>query len=105
MVFCAIIGKIVGTRIPKEPELTLSCTEAEPVVLYVHGFGFALDYGVIINTNCSGVIALGGIFGLRSTHIGKGPTKLYHGFGANEEAINLGFGSIGHDKLDHLGDS
>ena len=63
VVFCAIIGHIVGTRIPKEPELALSFAEADPVVLHVHGFGLLLDYGVIFNTNCSGVITLYGSFG------------------------------------------
>ena len=32
-------------------------------------------------------------------------TKLDHGFGADEEARNLGFGSREHNKLDYLGDS
>ena len=66
--FCAIIGKIVGTKSPKEPELTLRFTAVESVVLHVHGFGFALDDGVIINPNCGGVITLDGIFGLRPTN-------------------------------------
>ena len=105
MIFCAIIGKIVGTRRPKEPELTLSFTVAEPVILHLHGFGFALDDGVSSNNNCSGVIIIDSIFGLRPTHIYKVLTKLDHGFGAYEEAINFGFGSRGHNKLDYSGDS
>ena len=105
VVSCATIGKIVGTRGPKDPELTLSFTVAEPVVPHVHGFGFALDDGVISNPNCGGVITLDGIFGLRPTNLDKGLTKLDHGFGADEEASNLGFGSRGHNKLDYLGDS
>ena len=40
VVFCAIIGKTVGTRSPKITELTLIFTSEEPVVLHVHGFGF-----------------------------------------------------------------
>ena len=105
VIFGAIIGKIIGTRSLKEPELALSFTAAEPVVLYVHDFSLTLDDGVIRNTNCSGVITLDGIFGLRPTHINKGLTKLEHGFGAYEEARNIGFGSRGHDKLDYLGNS
>ena len=58
-----------------------------------------------VNNNCSGVIILDSIFGLRPTHIDKVLTKLDHGFGAYEEAINFGFGSRGHDKIDYLGDS
>ena len=46
-----------------------------------------------------------GRFGLRTTNLDKGQTKLYHGFGADEEASNFGFGSRGHEKLDHLGSS
>ena len=42
---------------------------------------------------------------MRPTHLDKGLTKLDHGFGADEEAINFGFGSRGHNKLDYLGDS
>ena len=105
MSFCDIISKIVGIRSPKEPELTLSFTSAEPVVLHVHGFGFALDDGVISNTNCSGVIILYGRFGLIPTHLDKGPTKLDYGFGADKEVSNFGFDSRGHEKLDYLGDS
>ena len=102
---CAIIGNIVGTRIPKEPELALSFGAVDPVVLHVHGFGFVLDDGVIVNTNCSGVITLYGRFGMRPTHLDKGLKKLYHGFGADEEARDFGFGRIVHDKLDYLVDS
>ena len=75
------------------------------MVLHVHSFGFALDDSVISNPNCSGVIKLDGIFGLRPTNIDKSLTKLDHGFGAYEEASNSGFNSRGHDKLDYLGNS
>ena len=91
--FCAIIGKIVGTRSPPKPELTLSFMAAEPVVLHVHGFGFELDDGVISNPRCGGVITLDGIFVLRPNHLHKGMTKLDHGFGADEEASYFGFES------------
>ena len=73
--------------------------------MHVHGFGTTLDDGVLSNTNCSGVITIYGIFGLGPTHIDKGLTKLHHGFSTDEEAINFGFGSRGHDKLGYLGDS
>ena len=95
----------MGTRIPKKPELTLSFTAEEPVVLHVHSFGFVLDDGVIINPNCGGVITLDGIFGMRPTHLYTGLTNLDHGFGADEEARNFGFGRRGHKKLDYLGNS
>ena len=105
VIFCAIIGNIVGTRIQKEPESTLRFMVAEPVILHVHGFGFALDDVVSSNNNYSGVIIMDSTFGLRPTHIDKVLTKLDHGFGAYEEASNFGFGSRGHDKIDYLGDS
>ena len=104
-IFGAIIGNIVGTRSPKGPELALRFAAAEPVVLYVHGFGITLYDGFIRNTNCSGVITLDGRFGLRPTHLDKGLKNLDHGFGADEEASNFGFSSRGHEKLDYLGDS
>ena len=75
------------------------------MVFHVHGFGFALDDGVISNTNCCGVITLYGKFGMRPTHLDEGLTKLEHGFGAYKEARKFGFGSRRHDKLDYLGDS
>ena len=78
---------------------------AEPVVLHVHGFGFALDDGVISNPNCGGVITLDGVFELRPTHLDKVLTKLDYVFGANEEASNFGFGRRGHNKLDYFDDS
>ena len=87
-IFCAIIGKMLGTRNPKKTELPLSFMAAEPVVLRVHGFGFALDDGVISNPNCGGVITLDGVFELRPTHLDKVLTKLDYVFGANEEASN-----------------
>ena len=105
MVFGAIIGKIVGTSIPKEPELALSFAAAEPVVLHVYSFGVTLDDGVIRNTNCSGVIKLDRRFGMRKTHLDKGLMKLEHGFDVDEETSNFGFGSRGHDKLNYLGNS
>ena len=77
----------------------------EPVVLHVYSFGFLLDYGVIENTKYNGVITSDGIFGLSPNHLDKGLTKLDHGFGADEEASDFGFGSIGHEKLDYLGAS
>ena len=83
MIFCAIIGKIVGTRRPKEPELTLSFTVAEPVVLHVNGFGFSLDDGFIRKPNCGGVIKMDRRFEMRPTHLDKGLTELDHGFGAD----------------------
>ena len=73
--------------------------------MHVHGFGFALNDGVISHPNCGGVITLDGIFGLRPTHLDKGLKNLDHGFGADEEARNLGFGSRGYNKLDYLGNS
>ena len=72
---------------------SLSFVAAEPVVLHVDGFGFVLDDGVIYKSNCGGVITLDGRFGIRTTHLDKGMTKLDHGFGADEEASNLGFGA------------
>ena len=54
------------------------------MVLYVHGFGFALDDGVISNPNHGGVITLDVRFGMRPTHLNKGLTNLDHGFGADE---------------------
>ena len=75
------------------------------MVLHVYGFGFAFDDDVNRNTNCSTVITLYGRFGLRPTHLNKDLTNLDHGFGADEEAINFGFGRRGNDKLDYLGDS
>ena len=104
VVFGAIIGNIFGTRSQKELELVLSFAVGQPMVLHVHGFGLTLDDGVISKTNYSGVITLGGIFGMRPTHLDKGLTKLDHGFGAYEDARNFSFGSRGHDKLDYLGD-
>ena len=65
-------------------------------------FGVTLDDAVIINTNCRVFITLDGGFGLSPPHLDKGLTKLDHGFGADEEARNFGFGSRGHDKLDYL---
>ena len=105
MIFGATIGKIIGTRTPKELELALSFAAAEPVVLHVHGFVLTLDDGVIRRTNCSGVITLDRRFSLRPTHIDKGLMKLDHGFGADEEAISFGFVSRRHNKLDYLGNS
>ena len=90
---------------PKRTGIDPELHGSEPVLLYVHGFGFALDDGVISNPNCSGFITLDGRFGMRPTHLDKGLTKLDHGFGVDEEARNFGFGSRGHNKLDYLGDS
>ena len=92
-IVCAILGMIVGTRIPKKTELSLRLMAAEPVVLHVDGFGFVLYDGVIRKSNCGGVITLYGRFGMRPTHLDKGMTKLDHGFGADEDASNLGFGA------------
>ena len=73
--------------------------------MHVHGFGVALDDGVISNPNCSGVITLDGRFGMRLTHLNKGLTNLEHGFGTDEEDSNFGFGIRGDKKLEYLGDS
>ena len=105
VIFCAIVGKIVGTRIPKELELTLSFTAAEPVLMHVYGFGFALYDGVVSNPKCSGVIKPDRRFGMMPTHLDKVLMKMDHGFGADEEAIKFGFDSRGHNKLDYLGNS
>ena len=105
VIFCAIIGNIVGTRSAKEPELALSFTAAESVVLHVHCFGFELYDCVIGNPNCSVVITLYGRFRLRPTYIYKGLTKLDHVFGADKDTRNSGFGSRGNNKLDYLGES
>ena len=75
------------------------------MVLHVHSFGLTLDDCVLINTNCSAVITLDGVFGMSSTHLDKGLTKPDHGFGSDGEANNFVFGSRGHDKLAYLGDS
>ena len=84
VIFGAVIGKIVRSRSPKETELTLSFAEAEPVVLHVRGFCLALNYGVVRYTHGSGVIALDGGFGLRSTHFDEGISKWNHGLGTDE---------------------
>ena len=75
------------------------------MVLHVHGFGFTFYGCVISNPNFSGFITLYGIFGLIPTHIDKGMKNMDNGFGADEEASNLGFGSRGYNKLDYLGES
>ena len=105
MIFGAIIGKIVGTRSPKKTELALRFVASEPVVLHVHGFVLIMDDVVISNTNYIGVITLDSRFGMRENHLDKVLTKLDHGFGADKEARNFGFGSRRHDKLDYLGNS
>ena len=84
LVFCAVIGKIVRARSPKETELILSFAAAEPVVLHVHGFCLALNDGVVRFTHGSGVIALDGAFGLRPTHFDEGILKWNHGLGIDE---------------------
>ena len=78
---------------------------ADPVVLHVHGFSLTLDDVVISNTNYIGVITLDGRFGMGPAHIDKVLTNLDHGFGADEESRNFGFGSKGHEKLDYFGNS
>ena len=83
----------------------MSFTAAKTVVLHVDGFGFAMDDGVIRNPKCGGVFTLDDRFGVSPTYLDKGQTKLDHGFGADEEARNFGFGRRGHNKLDYLGDS
>ena len=84
MIFCAVVGKIVRARIQKEAEFTLSFAAAEPVVLYVHGFCLALNYGVVRYTHGSGFISLDGGFRLRPTHSDKGIPKWNHGLGTDE---------------------
>ena len=42
VIFCVIIGKIVGTRSPKKTEFTLRFMAANPVVLDVDGFWFCV---------------------------------------------------------------
>ena len=78
VVFCAVVGKIVRARIPKKAEFTLSFPEAEPVVLNIHGFCLALNYGVVRYTHGSGVISLDGGFRLRPTHFDEGILKWNH---------------------------
>ena len=81
MIFGAVIGKIVRSRIPKETGLALSSAAAEAVVLHVHGFGLVLNDGVVSYTHDSRFIALGGGFRLRLTHFDEGVPKRDHGFG------------------------
>ena len=99
------IQRDCGNQDPKKPEIYLSFTASEPVVLHVNGFGFSLDVGVIINPNCGEVITLDGIFETRPTHLNKGIMNLDLGFGVDEESRNFGFGIRGHNKLDYLGGS
>ena len=82
----------------------MSFTAADPGILHVYGFGFALDDGVVSNPNCGGFIKLDGRFGLRPTYLDKGLKNMDHGFGTDEEARNFGFGSKRNNKIDYLGD-
>ena len=84
MVFCAVIGKIVRARSPKEAELALSFAAAELVVLHVYGFCLELNDGVVRYTHSSGFVALDGGFGLRPTHFSEGILKWNHILGTDE---------------------
>ena len=81
VIFGAVIGKIVRSRIPKETGLALSFAAAEAVVLHVHGFGIVLNDGGVSYTHVSRFIALGGRFRLRPTYFDEGIPKRDHGFG------------------------
>ena len=84
VIFGTVIGKIFRYRSPKETRLALRFAAAELVVFQVHGFGLALNDGVISNTHGSRVIALDGRFMLRPTHFDEGIPKRDHGFGTDE---------------------
>ena len=56
VMFCEVVGKIVGGQFPQKFELFLCFAIAEPPVTHIHGFGSALFNSVVDETKGSGVV-------------------------------------------------
>ena len=58
VVFGVVIGEIVGTFVPIEPELALGFPASEPMDLHANHFDAACDDGVVYESDCSQIVCL-----------------------------------------------
>ena len=72
IVIGALVGQVLGTRIPIVVELILVLIAAEPVETHVHQLGVSGHYGVVCDTSCHQIIGLERSSRLISTHFNEG---------------------------------
>ena len=76
---------------PVEAELALGCAAAELVQACIHRFGLLGEYGVVCESNGSGVVSLDYIFRLSPTHLNKGLEESNPYLGGDEQGIKFKF--------------
>ncbi len=72
VVFCVVVGPVLGARVPIVPELVLRCAATEPPEAHIHHFAPARHNGIINNSGCFGVVRLDWAFGLGPAHVDEG---------------------------------
>ena len=76
----------------------------DPVEWNIHVLGFHGYYCVFGDSNCGGVVGLGGRLGLRPSHSDECLEQYYHFSSGNEKSGEFGFSRRGHEQLDDIYD-
>ena len=95
MVFCEVIGKIVGTFLPVDSELALANAVADPVKTHVDGFGAALFHCVVDDAFGAGVVGLDGSGALGPAHFDECVADHAAILSIVKEGADFGFGGGG----------
>ncbi len=104
VVFCVVVGPILGSSIPIVSKLILQCAAMEPLEAHIHHLAPAWNNSIINNSGRCGVVRLDRTFGLGPAHVDEGLVVGNHLACSDEKGSKLGFSSRCHNKLDDLGD-
>ena len=92
VVFCVVVGPVLGSSIPIVSELILRCAATEPPEAHIHHFAPARNNGIINNSGCCGVVRLDWAFGLGPSHVNEGLAMWDHFPSCDEQSGKFGFG-------------
>jgi hypothetical protein len=104
VVFCVVVGLVLGSSIPIVSKLILRCSAPEPPEAHIHHLAPARNNSIINNSGSCGVVRLDRTFGLGPAHVDEGLVVGNHLACSDEQGSQLRFSTRCHNKLDDLGD-
>ncbi len=104
VVFCVVVGPVLGSSIPVVAKLVLRCMATEPPEAHIHHLAPAWDNSIVNDSQGCWVVCLDRAFGLGPPHVDEGLAVGNHLACSDKEGSKFRFSSRCHNKLDDLGD-